>query len=146
MRRPAGRFTRDTRGSSAIEFALLAVPFLLLIFGSMEFARILWTREVLKQVATAGARCMGITQSECGTGSATDATMSKAFVVAEAARRTLTITATNVTVSTAATCGTVTGFSQVTLAYTYQPILPLLITALGTSVTLNASSCFPNQT
>lgn len=140
------RFTRDDRGSSAIEFSLLALPFLLLIFGTMEFARILWTREVLKQVATAGARCMGITQSECGTGATTNSTSSTNFIIAEAGRRTLVITSSNVTVNSTATCGTITGFSQVTLAYTYRPILPILIPALGTAITLNASSCFPNQT
>jgi Flp pilus assembly protein TadG len=146
MKRFARGFARDNRGSSAIEFSLLAVPFLLLIFGTMEFARVLWTREVLKQVATAGARCMGITQPECGSGSTTDSASSTAFIIAEAGRRTLVLTNSNVTVNGSATCGTISGFSQVTLAYTYRPILPVLIPALGSAVTLNASSCFPNQT
>jgi Flp pilus assembly protein TadG len=139
-------FARDTKGAAAIEFALLMMPFLLLTLGAIEVGRIMWTREVLKQVATAGARCMGITQPECGTGAATDTTMATDFVIAEAQRRTLRLATTNVTADAAATCGSVSGFSQVTLTYAYRPVTPLLIPAFGSSLNLTASSCYPNQT
>lgn len=136
-------FLRDRRGSSAVEFAFLGPGLIFLIFGVTEFARIEWTREVLKQVAVAGARCMGVVQPQCGNGAALDTGKAQAFVVAEASRRTLTLTTSNVAVSSTATCATVSGFSQVTITYPMTLIVPL--PNVGRTVNLSSSACFPNQ-
>jgi len=55
-------------GTSAIEFALVAPAFLALLFGTVEFGRLLWTEQALQETAIAGARCMAILQSGCTAG------------------------------------------------------------------------------
>ncbi len=55
-------------GASAVEFALVLFPLLLVIFGVIEFGRAMWTREALQETAIAGARCMGVLNSNCATG------------------------------------------------------------------------------
>lgn len=37
------RYGSDSRGTTAIEFALIAAPFLLLLFGVIEGGRLMWT-------------------------------------------------------------------------------------------------------
>jgi Flp pilus assembly pilin Flp len=37
------QYKKNTQGSTAVEFALIAVPFLLLIFGVVESGRMIWT-------------------------------------------------------------------------------------------------------
>lgn len=85
MRRLLARFGVTDAGTSAVEFGILAVPFLLLILGTMEFGRLMWTREALQQTAIAGARCMGMTQTNCGMGGIYSASMTTSYVVAQAA-------------------------------------------------------------
>jgi Flp pilus assembly protein TadG len=55
-------------GTAAIEFALVAPAFLGLLFGTVEFGRLLWTEQALQETAIAGARCMAILQSACTAG------------------------------------------------------------------------------
>lgn len=49
-------------GSAVIEFAMVAPVFLMLVFGCIEFGRLLWTQQALQQTAIAGVRCMAIAQ------------------------------------------------------------------------------------
>jgi len=58
-------FWRATRGTTAIEFAMLAVPFLGLALGILEFGRACWTLEALQESAVQGARCIGVHQTGC---------------------------------------------------------------------------------
>lgn len=43
MSRAFARLLRSTSGASAIEFALIAMPLLLFLFGTMEYGRLMWT-------------------------------------------------------------------------------------------------------
>jgi Flp pilus assembly protein TadG len=58
IRRRARSFGRAEGGATAIEFAIVVGPLLLLMFATLEFGRMLWTREALQSAAIAGARCM----------------------------------------------------------------------------------------
>ena len=44
-----GRFRRDEQGAMAVEFSLVAVPFLALMFASVEGAMVFWTNQVLDE-------------------------------------------------------------------------------------------------
>jgi Flp pilus assembly protein TadG len=55
------------RGSAAIEFALVATPLLLLLFGTMEFGRMLWTWQAMQLAGDQTARCVAIGGSACAT-------------------------------------------------------------------------------
>jgi Flp pilus assembly protein TadG len=58
-------------GSAAIEFALAAPLFLMLLFGTVEFGRLLWVKQALQEAAVAGARCMALAQGSILNGSCT---------------------------------------------------------------------------
>ena len=45
MRRWIGRFRKDETGATALEFALLAVPLVMLTFGIVEFGRALFLQQ-----------------------------------------------------------------------------------------------------
>jgi hypothetical protein len=57
----------------------------------------------------------------------------------------ITLPSAAVSLNTAATCGNVSGFSQVTINYTFKTVVPILIPALGAAAQLNAAACFPTQ-
>jgi pilus assembly protein Flp/PilA len=50
------RFRRDERGVTAIEFGLVAMPFLALLFAIIETALVLWTTQVLETAVSDASR------------------------------------------------------------------------------------------
>jgi Flp pilus assembly protein TadG len=142
------RFFRDDRGASAVEFALVVVPLLLFIFGSIEFARLLWTRQSMQSLAISAARCMGILQPSCISGSSYDSTATTNYIIGRAASLGVPLTSANITLNNASTCnGNASAtFSKVTISYTFNTVAPRLITALTGGSALSASACFPNNT
>jgi len=146
MRRLLASFARDRRGASAVEFALLVLPFFLLLFALIDIGWLLWTRQAAQQAAVSGARCMGIPMADCSTGSGTyDATKSRTYIAGQAARWGVAITSANITVSHSATCGGQAGFSKVDIAFDRAGLIPGVMTALNGGVTVTATACFPNQ-
>jgi hypothetical protein len=136
-------FLRTRRGVTAVEFAIIAPVLMLMGLGTLEYGRLAWTQEALQAAATAGARCMGVLASGCAAGGAYSPGNSKSFVISEAANWNLMLTADNVTVARPTTCGGVANFSTVTIAYKFQTVLPLLITALQNGIDLSVSVCYP---
>lgn len=51
-----GRLARDRRGSSTVEFALIAVVFFLFIFGIIDFGRAMWRWNAAAKATQWGAR------------------------------------------------------------------------------------------
>jgi len=135
----------DSRGAAAVEFALVIIPLLLFLFGIFEFGRLLWTREALQSAAIAGARCMGIGQTECTTSGSYDAQKTAAYISGQGVALLVPLTASNVLLDDAATCSGVGGFSEVTINFTFQTAVPQLLGALADGIPLSASACFPNQ-
>jgi Flp pilus assembly protein TadG len=134
------------RGSSAIEFAIVAWPLLFLVLGTFEFGRLLWTREALQETAMAGARCMGILQSSCTTSGAYSSSQTTSFIKQVASQWSVNLSSSGtISLNTNATCGGVGGFSQVSISYPFQTVVPAVMKALAGGVTLSTSACFPNQ-
>lgn len=50
----------DQRGAAAVEFALILVPLLLIVFGTISFGMMLSFRQTLSQAATEGARAAAV--------------------------------------------------------------------------------------
>jgi Flp pilus assembly protein TadG len=147
MSRQLRRFGGARGGATAVEFAAVLGPLLLLIFGVFEFGRLLWTREALQETATAGARCMGMSATTCAAGGAYSASNTQAYVIALANNWGVTLTGANVALNNNATCAGVAaanGFSNVTITYTFQSIVPNFVTALSGGTTLTTTACFPN--
>jgi Flp pilus assembly protein TadG len=139
---------RSRRATTAVEFALCALAFVLIVVGSAEFGRLIWTFEVLQAAAAQGARCMGLLATSCSTtaGGAYSSANTTTYVVTQAADMGVTITDSMVTLNNAATCAGTSGFSTVTISYKFVTIAPLLLPSLGSSFTVPASACFPNHT
>jgi Flp pilus assembly protein TadG len=70
---PSGRFSgarrlaRSERGTAVVEFALIAPLLFLLVFGIIEFGRILNTYNQLTQLAGQGARAAAVSRNPDGT-------------------------------------------------------------------------------
>jgi Flp pilus assembly protein TadG len=141
-------FFGDRRGAAAVEFALVIVPLILFLFGTIEFARLMWTRQSMKSLAVTAARCVGILEPHCISGTAYDETATKTFIIDRAASFGVRLATGDITVTTSAPatdCGII-GFSRVSINYTFNTVAPKLITSLAGGSVLTASACFPNQT
>jgi len=142
------RFWGRTEGTSAVEFGIIAFPLFLVVFGIFEFGRAMWVREALQQTAIAGARCMGLVQSSCGTSGTYSASMTTSFIQSQAAAWSVPLASTDI-VSNNKVCDTLPSmsqtFSQVKLTYTFKPIVPIMIPSLSSGLQLSAVACFPNE-
>jgi Flp pilus assembly protein TadG len=131
--------------TTAIEFALVAIPFLLVIFGTLEFARFSWTNEALQKTVIAGARCMGLLQSGCGTGGVYSPSMTTSYVQTMATAWAITVPTSGISLNNAASCAGVSGFSQVTVSYTFKTVVPVFLTSIAAGIPISATACFPNN-
>jgi Flp pilus assembly protein TadG len=71
--RPCGRFRtlrRDQQGTALVEFALIALPLFLILFGIIDFGRALNYYNDMTQLAGQGARFAAVNQEPCKTGQA----------------------------------------------------------------------------
>lgn len=145
MRRSLLRFRRDECGGSAVEFAVLIGPLLLLVFGSIEFGRLLWTRQALEETAIMAARCMGVRHSSCAPSGAYSSSASTSYIQTVATGWSIAVPTSGIILDNNATCSGVSGFSQVTLSYNFQTAVPILLGSLADGVPITATACFPNR-
>jgi Flp pilus assembly protein TadG len=128
-----GRFLRplaaDRRGATAVEFALIATPLLLFLFGIEETARIMWTQSAINMAVEDGARFSSVSGAVGSCGAAGTVT---SYAASHALG--LNLPAGDFT-ATAPACG-----CQVTANVPFTPIVPKLVPY---SITLTASACFP---
>jgi Flp pilus assembly protein TadG len=146
MRRVAG-LARNRRGAAAVEFAAVLTPLLLLIFGIFEFGRLIWTREALQETATAASRCMALSASSCASSGAYSSTATTTYIENAATAWGITLTGSNITLNANTSCAGVSapnGFSTVTLAYTFQSIVPNIVHPLRSGISLSTTACYPN--
>jgi Flp pilus assembly protein TadG len=139
------RLARARQASTAVEFAICALALVFMVVGFVEFGRLVWTFEVLQEVAAEGARCMGLAADSCASGGAYSASSTTTYVVDLAASRGVTITAATVALNNAASCGGASGFSQVSINYDFTTVAPDLLTSLASGLTVSTSACFPNN-
>ncbi|HEY5072037.1 MAG TPA: TadE/TadG family type IV pilus assembly protein [Caulobacteraceae bacterium] len=145
IRSLAGRFRDSTSGAAAVEFAFVAMPLMLLIFGILEFGRALWDHNALQETAMAAARCEGISQGSLASTAACNGTSVTAYTQQVASGWGITVPSSGITATASTSCGGVTGFSQVSLTYTFQSAVPQLLGVFSGGVPLTATACFPIQ-
>jgi Flp pilus assembly protein TadG len=66
LRRPFTRFKRDDQGATAVEFAMVSVPFLGLLFAIFETAFVFFTNEGLEAATSDAARYIMTGQAAAG--------------------------------------------------------------------------------
>lgn len=125
----------DPRGATAIEFALLAPVFLLLLFGILEVGRLVWVKQVLTETAFSAARC-GALGAPCQ--AASDV---QSFAAARALRWGLKLDATQIGYTASTACDGNAGMVQVTLSYAFASPLTGFLPVLP--ATVQAHGCFP---
>ena len=135
------RVCRAENGATLVEFALVAPVFFVLLFGTIEFGRALWTQQALQETATAGARCMALPQPACASGGA------KSYIQQVANQWGLSLLDSNINPNPANTCGSsgISGFSTVLLTYTFQSVAAAFVQIPSGGITLTAQACFPNN-
>jgi hypothetical protein len=136
---------RTRRATTAVEFAICAMALVGIVIGSTEFARLVWTSEVLQEAASEGARCMGLRANSCAAAGVYSAGNTTSYVVGVATARGVTITAAMVALDNAANCGGAAGFSQVLITYQFATVAPALLASLAGGLSLPRSACFPNS-
>jgi Flp pilus assembly protein TadG len=135
------RLHRERRGSTAVEFAIIAGVMLPMLFGIVDLGLLMWTHNALQSTAALTARCIAIGSSLCAANPAQ-------FAVTTAGQWIVPgiISTGQVTINTAATscngsAGTSGPFVTVAIVSTYwgSNVLPPPFAATTVSVT----SCFP---
>lgn len=139
------QFVRHQGGASALEFALVSVPLLLIIVGTVEYGRALWTQQAMQSLAISTARCIGVQQTQCTNSGTYSANKTSTWVIGEAAKLGVPLQAANITVDASTTCRGVAGFATVAISFVFVSAAPQFITALVLGPTLRADACFPVQ-
>jgi Flp pilus assembly protein TadG len=139
------------RGVTALEFAVVAPVLIMLMFGTMEFGRLLWTMQGLQMTAAQAARCMGILASSCASGGAYSSDNTTSYIENAASAWGITLTDSNLTLLTrdsdntaCAPATTTLTVSEVTITYTFQTVIPGLLSMLSSNA-LQGHACFPNN-
>ena len=118
---------RSERGVVAIEYGIILPVLLVLVLGTIDTGRLLWTQTTIDRSVEAAARCGAVNSIQCGTTSQV-----QAYAVAEAYG--LKIASSAFTVSTKA-CGV-----QVAASYPFTLLIPWIA---RTQLTLKATACYP---
>jgi Flp pilus assembly protein TadG len=130
-------FLRNTRGGTAVEFAIVAPTFLMMIFLMLDGGRMLFTKQALNDLAIAGARCMALQATGCA-----NATAAQTWVIARARQRSQLVL-TTVTIDAATSCNGQTNMAKARIDYTYKKGPLNLLPQSAVPSTLTSISCFP---
>lgn len=136
---------RARGGNVAIEMALVLPAFLALVFGTIEYGRLLWTRQALQETATVAARCMAILQSPCASGGSYSAIRTTSYIQQVGNQWGLSVPSSAITLMPNATCGGVAGFSEVSLAFRFISAVPKIVLLPAGGFVLSTAACYPNN-
>ncbi len=122
------RWARSQRGQALVEFTLVIIPFLLLLFAMLDLGRGIYTYNAVSQAAREMARSMTSHESCCDTGSSTEAQE-----IREAQKRTVPgladsgISVACVDINDAAVARCRPGdYARVRVTVSFSPVTPLL--------------------
>ncbi len=121
------RLAKETEGASAVEFALTAPLFFILLFSVAQFGLFLWTQLGLQHAVDLSARCASLMHTTCP-----DEGSTQAYAAGQAYRLNIDPSVFSVTQDA---CG-----QNVTASYIYTIAIPLMPSM---QVPIGATSCFP---
>jgi len=117
--------TKD-RGAVAVEFALVLVPLVLVVFGMIDFGRALYTQITLDHVVREGVRIAALGSNPTGDGQWVSDLLTPAG-----------LTAGNVT---STVCGTGYATVEATHQFSFVTPLPALVPGLASTLTLRGTA------
>jgi Flp pilus assembly protein TadG len=135
-------FRRDTAGTTALEFALVTPPLMLLLLGILMSCLLYWSWQALQGAAIDTGRCAGLNAPNCGN-PALSVTATQNYAVAAAQLRGLIINTANVTVLTGAPAQAACGNTTATVVNVQMTYAFPMIAYVPLPKTLTASACFP---
>jgi Flp pilus assembly protein TadG len=123
-------FFKNNRGAAAVEFALVALPVMLFIFGIIQTAWVMWVDNLLHFSVNVAARCAAVqsTTSPCSGGTVPE-------MLSTAATAFAPLNSVKVKFQNNGTC-TSGGGAGVTGTYTVNVLFVI-------NLTLGANSCYP---
>lgn len=133
------KFGSAQDGAVAVEFAIVSLLFLVIVFGIIEFARLGWVKQVVTDVAFRSARCAtagdGDNAVSCGNAAAVNM-----FAVNEAANVGIILLPEQISADLAVMCN---GYlaNQVRIRFEFQSPVVGLIPGLQQDVSVLA--CYP---
>jgi TadE-like protein len=147
----AESFAAACGGAAVIEFALLAPIFLILVFGSIEYGRLLWTQQALQQAATSGARCMAIAHgaiqsSPCASGGTYSPSSTNTYIENIASGWGLSVKDSDIHLdTTGADCGGTSGLVEVKITNNFNTPVPQIVLLAAGGTSLTALACYPSN-
>lgn len=131
------------RGTTAVEFALVCPALMLLLLGSIEFGRLIWTWQALQLAGNQVARCVAISGTACSTPSTYAINTASSFGAFGLTAAGVTVVNKPPTTTDATACSPPTGNTavQVKLALAFTSPASVLIPKLAQ--TLTTTSCYP---
>ena len=124
MRAPV-HYLREEKGASSAEFALVVIPFLVMVFAIIGVSLMFYANHTLQYAAEAAARCYAVDAGNCSTPGAAQ-TYATSHYTGPAI--------SPVFVASATGCGhTVTGTGSLTLD----------VIVFSQTIPLSASACYP---
>lgn len=132
-----------TRGTTALEFAITAPVLLLLLFGGLEYGRMVWTKQALQLAGDQTARCVAILGTACSTPSAYAVSTAATFGAAGLLASGVAVDNKPPGTTLATACNPPSGNTavRVKLTLTFSSPVTSLIPGLGK--TLTTTSCYP---
>jgi hypothetical protein len=134
LRTFAWRLGQDAGGTAAVEFGLIALPALMLLLGSMEVGRMMWTQSALNFATEEAARYASVTIVAHNAYPSVTACPTSSQITAYAANALSdsAIPASTFTWTSTASC------QQVSASYVFTFMIP----GVPLSPTLKATACF----
>ncbi len=135
--------TLGRRGATALEFALVAPVLLLLLFGCIEYGRMMWTWQALQLAGDQTARCVAIGGTACSTPANYAVATAQKFGAFGLATTAVTIDNQPPTVTNAAACAPPAGNTAVRVRLNLVFSSPAAALIPSLNQTLTTTSCYP---
>lgn len=133
-------YWHDSSGATAVEFAIVVGPLLLLLVGTIEVGRLMWTAHALDEVAMNAARCIGLRAPSCATAEEIEPVLVNAYIRDSARSWGIVVASDDINLQTDLGCAVDTGFLRVGLSHDFESVVP----GLG-DTQLSSEACFPSQ-
>lgn len=132
------RLRGERRGAQALEFVLVSSFFFPISFAVVELGFILWTQNAMQSAASGAARCAAIGGADCTNVASYASTAVGEWLVPDS------VTAEEVTVTTATSCNGATGTAvRVSITHQFWSGVTLPWPFSAPSITVNA--CYPTS-